>query len=188
MRLVKLELRDAPFWFLSDSTTNIVFIALNFSSPLSGLIDIDSLEDNFVDVINSSASRLEISIVDSQNRRLRSLNEVIFLDEEHAVNTEDDPSLDVSDFPEIISVTVKNDDDEEVEEEEEICCVLTPEIQENVKILLEKNGNTIKKMIKNLSKTKENLFFLENCVKTEKKCQNRQGIISALQTVITENK
>jgi hypothetical protein len=187
MRLVKLELRDAPFWFLSDST-NTVFIALHSSSPVSGLLDVDSLDDHFFDVINASARQLEIQIIDSENRKLRSLNDVVFLDDgEFSVDTENDIPLDNSDFPEIVSVTIENDKEEE-EEKEEIVYSLTPEMQEDVKILLEKNGNTIKKMIRNLSKTKENLFFLEQCKKIERANQNRQGVVLAIQTVITECK
>lgn len=184
MRLVKLELRDAPFWFLSN-TSGTVLVALDRSKPVSNIFDADDLEDHFLNVINSSASHFEIEIIDSQNRKLRSLNDAIFVDGDYSVDLEDVVNLDASDFPEIVSVTINEEDEEE---EEEIVLSPTPEMIESAKILLERNGNTVKKTLRALQKTDSNLVFLRVCMESEYKGQNRHGVILAIQTMITEYK
>ena len=54
-------------------------------------------------------------------------------------------------MPDFVSVTI-DDDEEEEEEEENLPTEPSEEHIENAKILLGRNGNTIKKMIKNLNK------------------------------------
>lgn len=180
MRLVKLELRDAPFWFLHDISGNI-FLQLSDSKKETPFFDIDEIEDFFKDVINRSASILDIYIVDINGKRLRNLQEATFVDGEYSVDLED-TEVDQSDIPEIVSITIP---DPVEEDEEEIS--FTPKMLENAKILLERNGNTIKKSLRALPKTKENIMFLYACIEVEQSGQCREGILTTIQQYIMES-
>jgi hypothetical protein len=182
MRLVKLELRESPFWFLSNSSGESIII-LNENKQISDFVNVDALPNHMKKIINQSSSQFEINILDFNGSRVKTIEETSILNTEYSVNTEDEV-LDDSDLPEIISITTR--DDEEEKEDIKTPVLPTPEVIENAKILLERNGNTIKKSLKALKKTDDNLDFLHLCAKLEHNGQNRQGVISAIQQLVME--
>jgi len=178
MKLFKVKLGDSPFWFLN----NIINLTMN--DTVSGLLDIESLSFEEIETINKSASRIEIKIFDSENNRVKNLNELGYFNGNFSVNTEDVKEDESSLMPEVFSVTIDNDEDEEDELEEDN----TPSESdiENAKIFLSKNGNTIKKTIKQMKASNEQLVFLHACLMIEEEKLNRSGVIQTIQNKIAE--
>lgn len=174
MRLVKIKLVDGPFWFLGK------LINLTKVNPLSDFVNVDSLPDEEKAIINKSASRGEIRIYDSESKRLKNLNDAGLYSGEYAVNIEDIKDDESDAIPEVFSVTVSNNDEEEDQGP-------TQADYENASILLSKNGNTVKKIIKEVPKTTEGLLLLHACFNTEKINKNRAGIISTIEQCIMES-
>jgi hypothetical protein len=178
MRLVKLELRDSPFWFLSSNTGEPI-ITLSENNKISDLVNIDALPGGMVKIINQSVSQFEINILDMNGAKIKTLEEASIVSTEYSVNTSDE-TVDNSDLPDIVSVTILEKEEEELPKE------VAPEVIENAKILLERNGNTVKKSLKVLPKTDSSLEFLHICLDLECKGQKRQGLILIIEEMIME--
>ncbi len=175
MRLVKLKLRGScPFWMMPP-------IRLHERQDTSPLVNIDKLSDAQKDIINKSVRAQEIMLFDPEGIRVfGSLNDVGIAMDTY-VSVEDVPEEDI--IPEMVSVTV---DDPVVEDEEDDGWTIKPEYYEEAKILLKKNGNTIKKAVFALDKTDEHLMLLHACLQTEDNDKKRDGVINAIQAKISE--
>lgn len=100
----------------------------------------------------------------------------------------------------IPSITVHNDEPEEEiesepEPEQEISppsrvdiITVGPDDDEEITTLLEKNGNTIKKFLRNLDNEFENIPFVETCLRFESSGKNRLGVMTDLNKKLAELK
>jgi len=177
MRLVKIELRDPnPFW-------NLHPIYLSKDKKESPMINIDALSDKQQEVINHSINAKFVRLIDLDGNLLEGNLSDINVFDGNTVSTED-INEEKDALPEIVSVTIpiEEEEDEEGQGEEEI----TEEVYENAKILLTKNGNTVKKTLRNLPNNTENLLFFHACLELEMNGHNREGIVLAIQSKITE--
>lgn len=180
MRLVKIKLSpQTPFWFLGD------IVSLSKETPVSPLIDVDDLEDEQVKTINHSVRQLDIRLFDGEGKKIRKIDDARFVNGEYAVSTEDTVKEDNDDsLSGIESVTI-SDEPEEVEEE-------TISIQEDdlreASIFLNRNGNTVRKMILNMPKSKDNLVLLHACIQVESSSRARPGVIKRLEEAIDDYK
>jgi hypothetical protein len=175
MRLVRLKLREpTPFWILRP-------ITLQKGKEFSPLLNIDNLTDDQKNTINRSVLAHEISLYDADGDliegTLANANKVYG----NIVPVEDVPEeADV--LPEIVSVTVDEDEDEPEEDEEPI----TESHYEDARILVARNGNTVKKAISLLPKTEENLTLLHACLEVEAEGKSRDGVMYSIQKAISE--
>jgi len=176
MKLVKIKLSESPFWFLGKA------IKLNRSKPFSDLINVDSLSDEDKKIIDKSISRCEIKLFDSEGNRIPSLEEAGYIRGEFSVSLEDIKEDQSDTVPEVFSVTVGNDD----EDEEDEILEPTETDYENAELILSKNGNTVKKIIKETSDSEEGLSLLHACLTIEKQNKNRIGIINSIEQRIME--
>ena len=175
MRLVKIKLVDCPFWFLGK------LINLTKQNPISDFINVDSLPNEEKTVINLSSKTGAIQILDPDNRRLKTIDDAYLFSGEYAIDTGDIEDDESDTVPEVFSVTIKNEEEEEEEER-------PVEVDyDNARLLLHKNGNTVKKTIKEIPKTQEGLLFLHACLEIEQESKNRAGIINVIQQCIMES-
>ena len=174
MRLVKIKLHDSPFWFLGK------LINLSLANPISDPINVDSLPDEEIAIIDKSASQCEIKLFDADGNLIKSLKDAGYIKGELAVDL-GDVKVDESDkAPEVFSVTVDNDEDEEEEQEPEP----TEVDYDNAELLLSKNGNTVKKTLRELPHTDEALMLLHACLSLEKQNKQRASIIGVIEQKI----
>ena len=141
----------------------------------------DSLPEEEKTVINKSIKIGAIRIYDPENHCLKTTDDASYVNGEYAVDIEDIKDDESDTVPEVFSVTVNNEEEEEVEEgpiEADYECA---------QLLLNKNGNTVKKTIKEIPKTKEGLFLLHACLETEKENKNRAGIVNTIEQCIMES-
>lgn len=178
MRLIQIQLKASePFWFLKD------IIKLNQNNRISDFINADSLTESTKKIINLSIKRKEVDVIDYEGNPIKDLNEIIYVYGDMAVSVEDVKEPEENLTPEMVSVTVSMDD-EEKEEEKKLSIEPGEEDIESAKILLGQNGNTIKKMIRNMKQTNENLTILHASMDIEISGKNRKGILVALQDAI----
>jgi hypothetical protein len=173
MRLVKFKLADSPFWFLGK-------VSLSQQNKSTELIDIDSFSDQDKKAIENSIRQFQIKVFDFEGNRIKTIKDIGYINGELNVNLEDINKNEQDLMPEIVSITI--DDNEEDDEEEIFPEDPTPEDLENAKILLSKNGNTVKKAIKQMN----NLLMLYACLTVENVGKNRNGIIDLLGKKIKE--
>lgn len=172
MRLVSLKLSpQCPYWFLGD------LIKLSPSNDSSEYINIDSLEDSLKEVLDNSIKCFDVRAFDHEGNRITKLKDVIVNAGHLDINIED-VKEELNELPEIISIT----EEEEVEEEEEI--IITNKDKEQAKFLLTKNGNTVKRTIKNIDLTDGNISFLLACFKLEQAKANRKSVVNILEEKI----
>ena len=177
MRLVKIKLAPSiPFWFLGDS------ISLHAKNPISSVFDIDAIDQDLVKVIEVSANRFEIILLDVNDNRLNSVKDSNYLEGDYFVSTEDIKEEEKEDSS-IFSITCPIEEEEE-ELVEEKPLEITKKDRENAKILLKKNGNTIKKTIKSMDRSEKNLALLSAMLEMEKISKNRKGIICSIEEVM----
>lgn len=174
MRLVKIKLgKDQPFWFLEN-------IQLTALQPESGFIDIDNVRDDYVDIINKSAKAFEIKLYDSEGNRIANTQDIIYL--YGKIDTDD---VQNDDIPEVKSVTIPFEEEQEEENEDpspvQISEITDFDIKE-AKILLSKNGNTIKKALKSFDKSKRSL--VKACLELEKQTSRREGLIATMEAFL----
>ena len=174
MRLVKIQLADSPFWFLGK------LVNLTQENRMSDFLNVDSLPDEEKTIINKSARIGEIRIYDPENRRLKTIDESDYISGEYAVDIDDIKDDESDTVPEVFSVTVNNDKDEDEDKNP------TKADYEEAQILLNKNGNTVKKIIKQIPKTTDGLLLLHACLETEKANQSRAGVVNTIEKCIVE--
>jgi hypothetical protein len=181
MRLVRLKLRGCPFW-------NMPPIRLNEENNVSPLLDIDKLTENQREVIDKSDAIGDIMILAADGTRIHGgLEHVNIIDGSDCISVADIEEEEI--MPDIVSVTVSEDEPEEVEEPPQT----EPTEEEKMKmanearILLNRNGNTIKKMIASMEKTDSNLMLLHVCLTAESNGKAREGVLFAIQQAISEH-
>lgn len=172
MRLVRIRLHHSyPFWFLADQ------IRLDTENPISGLINIDTLDDEQCKIINESAKLLKISLFDSKDKRVKSLNDLTIAEGNYDVSIDDvdeEPN-----FPEMVSVTIGDSPEESIE-------VQAPDYSEEAVILLNQNGHTVKKAILSLPNKDASLHLLHAMLQAEEQDKARNGVINAIMKAIGE--
>ena len=167
MKVIKIELSGGNFvWSLGD-------IVVTRDKKISEPIDWDSLTDQIKKIINTSWKMGEIYILNSDNERLESLNEVKINEKCNYVDIEDIEE-DNDDITEVQSITVSiEESQEEVTEQKEFT--------EDAKLFLSKNHHAVKKAIANLNKDlDEDFFFVQKCYELEAENKNRPTIIKAI--------
>lgn len=174
MRLVKFQLADSQFWFFSD-------ISLTQKNKTSNFVDIDLFTDHEKQIIDKSLNKLEIKLFDFDGNAVRTIKEIGYINGELNVNTDDTEEDEYALMPEIVSVTVDSDDIDN--KEEELSFDPTPEDLENAKILLSKNGNTVKKTLK---EDNVSLLMLKACFTIEQENKNRSSVMDILNKRIME--
>ena len=175
MRLVKFKLADSPFWFLDN------LIRLNQVHKMSDFVNIDSLSDEQKVIVNKSIASGAIKAFDPESNRVKNINDTSYVNGELAISLEDIEEDESDTVPEVFSMTVSNDEEEEEEEEGP-----TDTDFDNAQLLLDKNGNTVKKALKAIPKTNEGLLLLHACLGLEKSGKNRLGIVSTIEQRIME--
>ena len=186
MRLVRLKLRTEHFW-------NLPPIRLNENNDTSPQINIDLLNEHQKSVINKSIKAREIYAIDSSGSHLSSLECANIITGDF-INTDDVDDIDDELMPQIVSVTSSDNDEyneyedggeldgeEEVKADEERKRLLI----EEAKILLNRNGNTLRKTILALEKTDDNLALLHACLSIEEQDKKRSGVIAVLGQAIS---
>lgn len=181
MRLVRLKLRGCPFW-------NMPPIRLNEENNVSPLLDIDKLTENQREVIDKSDAVGDIMILAADGIRIHGgLEHVNIIDGSDCISVadiEDDDAI-----PDIVSVTVSEDEPEEIEEPPQSTEMTEEEkakLANEARILLNRNGNTIKKMIASMEKTDNNLALLHECLVSESNGKAREGVLFVIQQAISE--
>ena len=177
MDKIKIELGDShSFWFLDS-------ISLNAFDSLSVSVDPYELEEKEIEIINKSLKRKEIKVFDSEDKeieqiKLRSNVQSFF------VGTEDEIETAECLVPQVVSMTCE----EEKEEEEDVLeDVNSEEIMKEASILLDKNANTIKAMVRKMSSSTTDVIpLLIACSETEKFKRNRAGVIKEIDKKLTE--
>lgn len=176
MRLVRLKLRGScPLWMLPP-------ISLHKKQLVSPLLNIDKLTNRQKKIINDSIDRKDILLLDADSIPILGNLDDIGITISNKVSTEDVTSADDEFIPEIISVTEDDDCEEECEAEPAI----TEEIIEEVKVLLDRHHNTIKKVLRGLEDNDYNRLFLQACIDVESNDKARQTVLSAIQQKISE--
>ena len=173
MRLVKIQLkRSVPFWSLSG-------LVLNSSNNISNPIDVDSLSEYNINTINIAVKRGEINIFDMSGKIIRSICDTIDLNEVYV----SDKDVEYNYIPEVESVTVSLED-----EEDEVPITKSPEDQiEEALIIINNNGNTVKRSIAALDTSDSNtISFLNACLSVEIGGKNRVGVIDCIQAKLGE--
>ena len=83
MMVFRIMLAEVPFWFLGEN------IILNTDNKISDFINIESLSDNDIKIINKAANMLEIKLFDAEGKRIKNTNEISYHKGDLSVNTED---------------------------------------------------------------------------------------------------
>lgn len=118
----------------------------------------------------------------------------------------------VEEKEEIISITMSKEEEEEIDRKEEVdkkdeinkedeieevvdkqvidIVTVDPDEEEEdeVRLLLSKNGNTVKKFLRNLELVPSNIPFVNMCIGIESDSKNRLGVISDLKKKLAELK
>ena len=175
MKLVKLRLADSPFWFLGNN------ISLTRQNPTSDFLNIDALQHEEVQIINMAIRKGEIKVFDPENIRLNTVEAAKVISGELSVDINDIEDDESDSMPEVFSVTIDENIEDETKES-------GPEAEDyrEAEIILSKNGNTVKKIIKNIPNTTEGLVLLHASLEVEKQNKNRIGIVSAIEQRIME--
>jgi len=174
MRLVKISLgRETPFWFLGP-------ISLNEKKKESDYIDVDALKEEDKKVINESVKRYSIRLWDVSGRRVNSVDEAVLNITNFPIDTSDvEPEENL--LPELISVTVS----EVVQPTLPVSLEGPTETDvKDAKILIERKGNTIKKIIGEMVPDKRNMMVLMAAIDLEQADKNREGILRFIRETI----
>ena len=164
MRIIKLELkRSVPFWRLGK-------VQLNSNNTISEPIDADSLTETQAEIIENAVSRNEINILNREGKRINSLYETEELNE--FLVDERDIEEDEELLPQVQSVTVQLDE----EEEEDIIAPSKDEIMDKALVIVNNNGNSVKKAVSVL----KDKTLLSACLSAEIADKNRSGVIDAI--------
>jgi len=157
-------------------------IRLHDKHTVSPVVDIDLLTELQKNIINRSIQHHEICLLDADNKQLKGSLKDVNMINGNFVSTEDieeEPET----LPDMVSVTVGGETEEtEVEEDGAI----KEEFFDEARILLKRNGNTIKKSLLALNNTDDNLMLLHACYEEEEKGKNRNGVLTTIQSKISE--
>jgi hypothetical protein len=159
-----------PFWILKP-------INLRNSQDTSPLIDVDVLTDSQKTIINSSINRHEIAIYDKEGNHIPGNLKNVNVVEGNHVST-DDIDEEEELYPEIVSVTSGTEPD--LEEE------IPKEVFEDAEVMLNKNGNTVKKLVSAMDVTDTNAMLLKASLELEYVGKNRPGVIKYIKKALLE--
>lgn len=170
MRLVKVSLENnVPYWFFEERN-----IYLTPKVKTSDLFDIDDLELEAFDKLKKSIQRGKIKAFDIEGALVLELNKHKLIGGWTDKNDEfEDVQIPEEDLPDIISVTC---DSEEEEEEEE---PITDKDREEARVLLNKNGNTVRRTIETFNITKDSIGIIKACLEIETQERRRASVIKA---------
>ena len=177
MNLVRLKLRgDCKFWSLPP-------ITLIPDRKISPVLNRDLLSREQKEIIDDSVAAQEIFMIGADNEEIiKATKQSIQANNSNQKIGTDDIEEDEEMMPEMVSMTVDNPDKEDEEEE-----VQTELFLEEAKVLLGRNGNTVKKALKTLPKDSESLGLLHASLELEMKEGKRAGVISTIQQIISEH-
>lgn len=190
MRLFKIMLaKDVPFWSLGA-------IHLNSSNYISELLDADTIEFEDQLVIEKSVRLREVVLLTPADQLFKEPFSKL------PVNHNVDPALnqykvDVSDdtdtrfrdeIPELVSATVVEDDTEDDEPETTVEPKVISQHIQQAQILLEQNGNTVKKALRMLPYNQSAYTVLKTCLEIESGLSGRRriGVIKLIKKLIDE--
>ena len=172
MRLVSLKLSsNCPYWFLGD------VIRLSYKNNISEYINIEDLDEDLKAVLNKSIKMHNVYAFDYEGNKISNIDQVNLNQLEVKI---EDSVIEENELPDIISITEIEEDDDDKELE------ITEEDIKQAEYLLSKNGNTVRKTIKNTIATSETQSFLIACLNLESQKRNREGIIKVLNEKIEE--
>jgi rhodanese-related sulfurtransferase len=176
MKLVQFKIKPQTlFWFLDNQ------IRLDRSNQVSDFLNVEDLDEDTIEVVNKSISLNEISAYDADGNPVLNVKNINRISGEHNVDIEDVREPDNFEIPEIVSITV-DDDKEEQEDKEDV--VVTEELIKEANILLGKNGNTVRKAIRNMPQDNEHRVLLYACYEAEMLGRSRKGIIKDIELAI----
>jgi hypothetical protein len=172
MRDFYIQLKPStPFWGIGK-------IFLSAENKKTKLLSVDSFSEEDIAIISASNRIGEIKVLDSEGKHVQSISAEIKSKE---FPVKEEVQEDEVYSPEISCITAPIEEDEEEDEEEKEL------YEEEAKIVLEKNGNVIKKMIRNMSsKSEENVKLLKAILEVEMKDKNRSGIINSIKEKLDE--
>jgi predicted DNA binding protein len=177
MRLIRLKLRGSQFW-------NLPPIKLNALSTVSPLINVDLLTDRQKEIIDRSLKLGDVLGFGSDGSPIKTLADVNILNG-NFIDDSDDDEVDNT-IPEIRSVTVSDDEDKENDVSKSEILELDQDMINRATMLLNRNGNTVRKDLLAINKTSEGLLLLKAYLAAESTNKNRPGIISLLNELIGE--
>lgn len=154
-------------------------ISLQKDDDLSPMLDADLLTEHQAKVINMSVRNKEVLLLGADGEIINGLEHANVI-EGNYVSTEDVPEEEDC-LPDIVSVTIPIEEEDEEEEEE-----ITEDIKEEAKILLSKNGNTVRATISSLPSNSNSLLLLHACHDIELEGKNRSGILNVIQNKMME--
>lgn len=178
MRLVRLKLRASPFW-------NLPPIELSESQNTSPLLDVDLLSEDQQKVINKSLDYGEILLIGADGEKIKGNLGAVNMFDGNTVSSDDIEEYE-DEMPEIVSVTAIDEGGEEDGEEEKEGEGPGEEVLADAAVLLDRNGNTVKKAILSMSQSDENLMLLHACLLIEEAGKKRRGVLQSIEQAITE--
>ena len=174
MRSIYIQIKPSvPFW-------NVENIILSGENRKSRLIKVDSLSEDTISIIEKSIKAGDIRIFDSNNNEVFSIEKEIKTKEFEVKEerSEEDYILE----PVVNCVTVPYDEEENEETAQDL-----EGYKEEAALVLEKNGNVIKKIIRSMSKSsEENMKLLSAMIEVETENKNRNGLIHAMKEKLDE--
>lgn len=174
MRYIQIQLYEASFWGIPEID---LFLCDKSMSPI---VDLKTLEKHFYDTIKESYKTRKIKILDIDNNKIAMpAYEQIDSNIADISDTEEDEEEVIYD---IVSVTV-SDKEDELEK-----TTIEPSVKdyEKANILLTKNGNTIRKIIKNLNIVDSSLLLLVALKELEEQNKNRVGVLKEINSKLGE--
>ena len=178
MQKVRIKLGlSMPFWFMKDLRLD--------DENLEKTIDLDELQPAEIETINRSLKNNRVKVFDLDGEELSEVSvgvRVATID----INMEDLPEEELESFsPEVISATVPIEEEED--EIEVIEAVVTEQLLDEASRIVNKNANTVKKIIRGMGPdTVDIKLLLEAVCEVEKSFKNRSGILKEAQDKLTE--
>lgn len=174
MRLIKICLGpNKPFWFWNN-------IYLTPEASVSSFFDVDKLDLEASEILEKSIQRQEIKAFDNNKNQIFSLGSHNLLGGEIPLEfIEEEIEVSETEIPEMISITCVDD-----EPKEEI--ILTEEDYDQARLILNKNGNTVRKVVAEFLVNKDTISLLKACLELELESKNRKGIINILNKKIED--
>lgn len=172
MRDFYIEIKSSvPFWGVED-------IFLSSVNRKSKLLNVDKLSSESIKIIENSVKFGQIRLIGTNGEAILSIEQDIKT-KEFKVDEKDLQEEEIF-KTEISCVTVTLEEEEEEEDLEEVLAY-----EKEASILLEKNGNAIKKIVRSMSsESEENKKLLSAMISVEKRTKNREGIISLMAEVL----
>jgi hypothetical protein len=171
MKLIQIKLRDPnAFWLLTP-------ITLKKGQEISPLINVDLLSDKQKELIMQSVLKHEIQLIDNKSSEVIPSFDAV-KDSDFVAAKEKQVSDSIPDFASVTEPEVEPELEDDIE--------IPDDVYEEAGILLKKNGNTVKKTIKNLDFGTDTSLLLQACLELEIKGQQRKSIKAIIEKRIME--